>query len=89
MLKTYEEWEGSLADYLQVGDEVDERMVDYFIGVLPPACMNSECVQMGEPYTHGMDNAGILRAKYLTLKRENGKWYYAGPCFKGQMDQAA
>lgn len=89
MLKTYQDWEGDLTKYLQVGDEVDRRMVDYFINVLPPACMNGRCVQMGEPYCHEEDSSGILRPKFLTLKLENGKWYYAGACFSGQEEQAA
>jgi hypothetical protein len=29
-VKTYAEWEGDLNQYLEIGDEVDEEMVDYF-----------------------------------------------------------
>lgn len=30
MLKTYENWNGDLEDYLQPGDVVDEEMSDHF-----------------------------------------------------------
>ncbi|MBP2657188.1 MAG: hypothetical protein H6Q69_220 [Firmicutes bacterium] len=68
MIKTYANWEGDLGAYLQIGDEVDQEMVDYFINVLPPACMNGECVQIGEPYSHRYDENGKWEATYPTLK---------------------
>src|SRR5882672_4032241 len=54
-MKTYAEWTGSgtdLAQFLSIGDAVDETMVNYFIEVLPPATMSADLVQIGEPYSH-------------------------------------
>lgn len=78
-IKTYADWKGNLSEYLQIGDVVDQEMVDYFINVLPPATMNSQCVQMGEPYSSVQG-----RMTYCTLKKLNGQWVYAGYCWKGQ-----
>lgn len=78
-MKRYEDWTGNLHDFLEVGDLVDEDFVDYFIGVLPPATMNSHCIQIGEPYSH----IG-RRATYSTLVKTNEGWAYAGHCFRGE-----
>lgn len=75
-MKTYQEWMKShknLSEFLQVGDVVDEEMYFYFLEVLPPACMSSRCVQIGEPYSH--DEGGPL---YDTLIKKNDQWIYAG-----------
>lgn len=81
-MKTYADWKGNLYDYLQIGDIVDEEMVEYFIDVLPPACFNSSCIQMGEPYSHIDGNA-----TYATLKKVDGEWVFAGNCFYGETEQ--
>jgi len=92
MLKTYNEWQGSLSEYLKIGDEVDQEMVEYFINVLPPATMNGSCVQIGEPYSHREDSkTGKWRATYPTLKSngqfgDNRKWFWAGDCFRGETE---
>lgn len=75
-MKTYQDWMKSgkdLHDFLQVGDVVDEEMYFYFLEVLPPACMSSQCIQIGEPYSH--DEGGPL---FDTLEKQNGQWVYAG-----------
>lgn len=36
----------------QVGDYVTQEVVDDAMDCLPPACMTSNCAQMGEPYSH-------------------------------------
>ena len=84
-IKRYQEWEGSIDDFLQVGDLVDQEFVDYFINVLPPACMNGECVQIGEPYDHLADENDRWRATYPTLKKTSEGWRYAGNCFRGRI----
>jgi len=33
-MKTYEEWKGSLCEYLQVGDQVDEGIYNHFVNAL-------------------------------------------------------
>lgn len=87
-IKSYADWNCDLKDYLQIGDLVDEEMVDYFISVMPPATMNGECVQMGEAYSHIKG-----RATYATLSRtrqealSNKPWKYAGNCYRGETQQ--
>lgn len=91
-MKTYANWKGDLGEYLQVGDEVDQEMVDYFINVLPPVTMNGECVQMGEPYDHREDSEGRFRGRYSTLVSvgfsPNRRWFYAGYCFGREWQKA-
>jgi hypothetical protein len=78
-MKTYENWKGSLNEYLQIGDVVDEEMQNYFIDVLPPATMNGECLQIGEAYSHVNG-----KSTYPTLKNTFNGWVYAGHCHRGQ-----
>jgi hypothetical protein len=80
-MKTYKNWKGNLENYLQPGDVVDEEMVNYFIDVLPPAYMNSNLVQMGEPYSHVNG-----KATYSTVYRKDGNWIYAGHCHVGKIE---
>lgn len=79
MLKKYSDWHGSLNEYLQPGDLVDEEMVDHFINVLPPATLNGSIIQMGEPYSHVNG-----RPTYHTLHRTSEGWCYAGCCHRGK-----
>ena len=86
-VKTLEGWNEShvnLDRYLQVGDQVDDAMFDYFLGVLPPAYYSDSIVQIGEPYSHvnGWPT-------YSTLARKagvhcDGPWHYAGHCHRAQ-----
>lgn len=85
-MKLYKDWEGDMGSFLQVGDLVDQEFVDYFINVLPPATMNGQCVQIGEPYSHRPDENGKWRATYPTLKRTSEGWRYAGHCFRGKVE---
>lgn len=78
-IKTYAAWEGNLSDYLQLGDVVDQEMVDYFVNELPPAYWSDTLVQMGEPYSHV--EAGAI---YATLHRTQRGWEYAGHCLRGK-----
>lgn len=89
-VKTLVGWHESHLDlnhYLAVGDEVDEAMFDYFLGVLPPAYHSSSILQIGEPYNHfkGWET-------YSTLARKggiacDGPWYYAGHCLRGHSQE--
>lgn len=78
-LKTYQSWHGSLSEYLQPGDMVDEEMADYFLTVMPPVTYTSSMIQMGDPYSH-IDG----RATYYTLVREDNRWIFIGVCFRGE-----
>lgn len=78
-MKTKEGWDNSslsLNEFLAVGDKVDEVMADYFLGVLPPACMSSRCIQIGEPWTH--DSNGNPMFETLTKADKDSPWVYAG-----------
>lgn len=77
-LKTYENWKGNLDEYLEIGDEVDEGIVDHFISVLPPATLTSRLIQIGEPYDI-VDG----RYTYMTIENRGGRWYYCGTCHRG------
>lgn len=74
---------------VQVGDYVEQAIVDEAMDMLPPACMRSDCAQIGEPYSHREDpDTGKWRATYATFKRvtsgRNGIWQYCGHCFRGE-----
>ena len=56
---------------------------------LPPACMSSECSQMGEPYSIRQDpDTGEYQETYATFQRvsegRDGIWQYCGHCFFGE-----
>ena len=75
---------------VQVGDYVEQAVVDDAMDCLPPACMTAACSQMGEPYSHREDpETGEWRATYATFKKVGGKWPnciwpYCGHCFRGE-----
>lgn len=72
-------------DALQIGDLVEEEIVDDLMNCLPPACMRSDCSQLGEPHNHKIDDEGKTRATYVTFKRiAEGIWEYCGDCFRGE-----
>jgi len=77
-MKTYENWNEPLNEYLQIGDIVDEEMADYFVEVLPPVTFTNSIVQIGEAYSHING-----RATYNTLVNSNEGWMYCGHCHKG------
>ena len=82
-------WTQENFDYskVQVGDYVEQAVVDDAMDCLPPACMQNDCSQMGEPYSHRFDPAnGKWRAPYATFKQVAGEWpnsiwEYCGHCF--------
>lgn len=75
---------------VQVGDYVEQAVVDNAMDCLPPACMTARCSQMGEPYSHREDpETGEWKATYATFKKvggewPNGIWQYCGHCFRGE-----
>jgi len=75
-MKTEKEWHESkknLTEYLNIGDKVDEDMIDYFIGVLPPI-QSKGLIQISEPYNY--NEAGAFT--YMTLKKNGENWQYIG-----------
>lgn len=69
----------------KVGDYVSQDVVDNAVNCLPPACMRSDCTQLGEPYSHREDpNSGKWRPVFATFKRityagENSIWHLLLP----------
>ncbi len=53
----------------EVGEYFTEDMIDYFMSLLPPACMRSDCCQIGEPSSSRVDESGEGRTTYSTFKR--------------------
>ena len=74
----------------QIGDLVEQAVVDDAMDCLPPACMRADCSQMGEPYSHREDpDTKKWRPVYATFKKvagewPNGIWQYCGHCFCGE-----
>lgn len=72
-------------DALNVGDLVEQNIVDELMDCLPPACMRSDCSQLGEPASHKEDASGNYKATYTTFKKvAEGIWEYCGDCFRGE-----
>lgn len=76
-LRTFEE-------YFAPGDMVTEDLVDYFVNIMPPKTMLSNCVQAGEVYSHEKDEHGNYRSTYLTFHKIGGDWHFIGYCFAGE-----
>lgn len=77
---------------IEIGDYVEQAVVDDAMNMLPPACMRSSCSQVGEPYSHRQDpDTGKWRATYATFKRvtggNDGIWEYCGHCFCGENEE--
>ena len=77
---------------IEIGDYVEQAVVDDAMNMLPPACMRSSCSQVGEPYSHRQDpDTGKWRATYTTFKRvtsgNDGIWEYCGHCFCGENEE--
>lgn len=72
----------------QIGDYVEQAVVDDAMNCLPPAYMSAACFQMGCPYSHREDlSTGKWRATYAIFKRcldAPGVWEYCGHCFRGE-----
>lgn len=74
----------------EIGDYVEQAVVDDAMDCLPPASMSARCAQMGEPYSHREDpETGRFRPTYYTFKRvagtwPNGIWQFCGCCFQGE-----
>lgn len=72
-------------DAHEVGEYFAEDMIDSFMDLLPPACMRSDCSQIGEPCSSRIDENGECRTTYSTFKKvDDGIWEYCGDCFRGE-----
>ena len=87
-IKTLDGWRScglNLNDYLAVGDEVDEELVDEQMNVVPPRSLSAGYLQVGEAFANAWDGKGSYGPTYYTfyMKQENGRqfWVFAGYCF--------
>lgn len=69
-----------------IGSRVTEEVVENAVNCLPPACMRSDCTQLGEPYSHRLDpDTGNWRATFATFKKLSPTvWEFCGYCFRGE-----
>lgn len=82
-------WTRENVDYskMEIGDHVEQGVVDDALNCLPPAHMTSESTQMGEPHSHKWDDVNkVWRPTFLTFKREiaSNLWVFCGYCFEGE-----
>ena len=80
-----EDWNFGIGT-MEIGDYVEEEVVNDYIYCMPPACMRSDCSQLGEPETERYDEvSGKWRNTYETFKYvTDNVWEYCGDCFKGE-----
>ena len=86
-------WDNFSCQASHLGSYVTEDTVDILIDSLPPLCMTSDLVQVGEPLGEKLDPAtGKWRETYITFKRiaypvnpgRPGVWEYGGHCFPSE-----
>ena len=81
-IKTFENWKGNLYEYLEPGDTVEEKIVDYLINSLPPKAFNYAYVQGGGAITFDTDGISL----YMTfIKHKGNRWEYKGLCRGGEI----
>jgi hypothetical protein len=76
-MKTLAQWNGSklnFTDFVNDGDEIDEEMYDYFLGVVPPEYSKEGIFCCGEPSNH--DRIG--NPMYDTFKCVGDRYWYCG-----------
>ena len=78
-MKTMEQWNGSKLDFsrfAQPGDEIDDEIYFYFLGVLPPRKMTRFGFMVGEPMSHDIEqNAPTFDSFY---ENPSNKYFYGG-----------
>ena len=74
-------------DALEVGDLVEEDIVNELINCLPPRSTRENCTQLGEPYSHEVDADGNCKPTFATFKRvAESTWEFCGNCFGGKSE---
>lgn len=89
-VRTLEGWEQSgipnFGDYVLPGDYVDDKMVNYFLDILPPASTSAGYLQAGEALAYVPDEKGTFRSCFTTFVMEyHNKWRYCGACHLNQI----
>lgn len=74
------------------GDEVSREVYEWFLNILPPINLKGgqgwpAGFQVGEPYCHRTDvRTDRWRAMYHTFTSSNGRYYFQGVNFAGEVD---
>lgn len=75
----------SFTDIVKPGDYIEEKIVDDFLGCVPPATHRCNLIQCGEPYSSVWDDEKQkYRATWLTFALDSSGWKYCGTCFIGE-----
>ena len=84
-MKTFKDWkkEETIAEYLQIGDIVDNEMYEYFLNILPPITSRNDMLQVGGMIDVEKDENGVDKPTYITFTKdtESNGWVYRGECF--------
>ena len=76
----------------QRGQEITEEVYNIYLNVMPPISLKggqgvTAGFQMGEPYCHREDTrTGALRPMFPTFTKDNGRCFYQGLNFLGEVD---
>ena len=84
---TIEDWEKVrfLTKVANVGDSIDDEIINKLLNASPPVFLNSQCLQAGESQRDIYDaEADIMKPTYLTFSKDGSHWNYCGCCFKGK-----
>lgn len=78
-------WDNShqgFTSWADVGDVVDEKIVQHFRDCVSPIAYDAMYLQCGEPYTHEINpKTGKWEPAFITFARKLGSWVYKGICF--------
>lgn len=84
-MKTFKDWkkEETIAEYLQIGDIVDNEMYEHFLNILPPITSRNDMLQVGGMIDVEKDENGVDKPTYITFTKdtESNGWVYRGECF--------
>lgn len=79
----------SFPEAVKPGSYVEEKIVDYFLGCVPPATHRGNLIQCGEPYSSEWDDGSQkYRPTYFTFVPGGPEksWKYCGTCFLGSRE---
>jgi len=90
-IKTLAGWTGTFSSYFTKGDEIDEATYDHFLNILPPLSLKGgqgyyAGFQVSEPICDGIDDNDRMRALYNTFGEKDGRHFYLGLNFKGEVN---
>jgi hypothetical protein len=79
------DWERDGVFSPSLGQEIADDVYFEMLSCLPPAYWEKGIMQVGEPYSHDMENGRTL---YTTFAVKDGKWTFAGYCYYGTTEQS-